>query len=106
MHSIVEQVQEAGIVYDTEHRKFLQKCWDLQERFSAWSEDDFECEVVNGRVYNIDSGVLEPDSDPKVIQAADAKKLQNYGRPYSDNEQVKGTYYKHAKKSIEVDDFC
>jgi len=103
---IIHKVSENGVVYDSVHREFLHKCWGLQERFSAWAESDFECQVVNEKVYNMADGRMEPGSDPKGIQAEDTKKLQNYGRPYTEEGKTTGTYYKYAKKATEVEEFC
>lgn len=106
IQAIIDKARDHGVAYDAEHREFLQKCWDLQDRFSAWEESDFECQVVNGRVYNMVDGRMEPHSDPKAIQAADTKKLQNYGRPYTETGQTTGTYYKYAKGIVDVEDFA
>jgi len=105
IEDIMQKAQENGVVYDSVLRKFEDKCWSLQERFSAWGEKDFECQIVNGRVYNMTEKRMELDSDPKNIQAEDAKKLQNYGRPYDDTGKPTGTYYKYAKMVDEVVDF-
>merc|ERR1740129_1627968 len=56
---IMRKLEEHGVVYDSVHRKFSLKCWNLQQRFQAWSEDDFECQVINNRVYNMVSGNME-----------------------------------------------
>merc|ERR1712087_870911 len=96
IEDIMNKAHDHGVVYDSKHREFLQKCWSLQDRFGAWEENDFECQVVNGKVYNIADGRMEPESDPKDIQAKDTKKLQNYGRPYTETGQTTGTYYKYA----------
>lgn len=106
VQDIMQKVSQHGVVYDSVHREFLNKCWGLQERFSAWAESDFECQIVNEKVYNMADGRMEPDSDLKAIQAADTKRLQNYGRPYTASGQTTGTYYKYAKCATDVADFC
>mmetsp|Transcript_12460 Transcript_12460/g.33009 ORF Transcript_12460/g.33009 Transcript_12460/m.33009 type:complete len:399 (-) Transcript_12460:105-1301(-) len=105
IEDIMQNIQKHGVVYDSVHREFLNKCWRLQERFAPWAENEFECQIINGRVYNMDEKRMEPDSDPKAIQADDSKKLQNYGRPYDDSGKPTGTYYKYAKKPDQVVDF-
>merc|ERR1712032_110073 len=105
IQDIMQKVQQNGVVYDTVHREFLLKCWGLQERFAPWAESDFEYQIINGNVYNMASGRMEPESDAKAIQAEDAKKLQNYGRPYDAGGKTTGSYYKYAKKISEVADF-
>merc|ERR1712083_255570 len=105
IHDIMQKVQQNGVVYDTVHREFLLKCWGLQERFAPWAESDFQYKIINGNVYSMAGGRMEPESDAKAIQAEDAKKLQNYGRPYDANGKATGSYYKHAKAISEVADF-
>jgi len=105
IEDIMRKIQEHGVVYDSVHREFMNKCWRLQDRFSPWAEKDFRCQIVNGRAYNMDEHRMDPDADAKVMQTEDAKKLQNYGRPYDDAGKPTGTYYKYAKKPGEVVDF-
>ncbi|CAK0900562.1 unnamed protein product [Prorocentrum cordatum] len=105
IEDIMQKLQEHGVVYDSVHREFLNKCWRLQERFAPWAEKDFGCQIINGSVFNMAENRMELDSDPQSIQAEDAKKLQNYGRPYDDAGKPTGTYYKYAKEPGDVADF-
>merc|ERR1712194_716749 len=102
IEDIMQTIKEHGVDYDSVHREFVNRCWMLQDRFSPWKENDFRCQVADGRAYSMDEKRTELDSDAKVLQAEDAKKLQNYGRPSDDSGKPTGTYYKYAKKPGEV----
>jgi len=103
LSSIMNIVSAAGVHYDTFHRDLMEKNRWMQEHFSSWSEDDFECCVVNDHVF--DNRQLVSGADPKDIQAADKKALENYGRPHVDGKPTGLTYYSHAKKPDEVKAF-
>jgi len=103
--SIIQKVKEAGVNYDEVHTEMLAKCQRAQDRFATWNEADFECQVINGKVFDSEPLKLRSDLDAKSLQAADTKLLQNYGRPYDDNGKPTGSYYGFAKKPGEVVDF-
>mmetsp|Transcript_43217 Transcript_43217/g.128037 ORF Transcript_43217/g.128037 Transcript_43217/m.128037 type:complete len:380 (+) Transcript_43217:49-1188(+) len=103
--SVIDLVAAAGVHYENLHRELTEKNRWTQEHFGSWSEDDFECCVVNDHVFDNASHQLVTSSDPKDIQVADKKALENYGRPHVDGRPTGLTYYSHAKKPEEVEAF-
>jgi hypothetical protein len=105
IETIVEHMNGLGVNYNEHQIALLRKCRGVQETMSRWEESDFSYYVINGKVYSTEGMVSQPESDPKTIQAADTKELQNYGRPYDETGKPTGTYYQYAKAPGEVSTF-
>jgi len=103
--SIIQKVKDAGVDYNAVHSEMLAKYDQAQRRLATWNEADFECQVINGNVFDSKTETRKSNLDAKSLQAADTKILQNYGRPYDENGKPTGSYYRNAKRPGEVVNF-
>lgn len=105
IQEIIQKMNGLGVNYDEFQIRLLRRARRLQERFKPWKEEDFECVVVNGKVFSL-QGFREEALDAKVLHAEDTKALQNYGRPYDkESQKPTGQYYRYAKEPSEVKSF-
>jgi len=93
---IIKYFDERHINYNKYHDEELQRWQKLQERCSAYHQNDFTRLVIEDTVFNMK--LQTTGEDPKVLQKSDKKALQNYGRPYKSHQAPAGSYYSHAKE--------
>lgn len=105
LSEILEKVASHGVNYDEYQIGMVRQCFNMQKKYAPWSESDFSAQVVNGKVLNMDTMQFELDQDPKAIQAADTKLIQNYGRPYDAAGKPTGSFYQFAKQPEDVEMF-
>jgi hypothetical protein len=106
IEEIITKLDHLGINYDSYHASLIRKCRMLQERFACWSEDDFAYHSTDGRIVVPATECAQAECvDPQVVSARDTRLLQNYGRPYGNDEKPTGVYYRYPKQPGEVKDF-
>mmetsp|Transcript_162144 Transcript_162144/g.393875 ORF Transcript_162144/g.393875 Transcript_162144/m.393875 type:complete len:442 (+) Transcript_162144:3-1328(+) len=96
---IIDFYDKKGVNYQAMWEAFYEESLQATMDLQNWRVDDFryvvddskvhEISVVDGRV---ELGAEVPELNAKAIQEQDKAALQNYGRPYSDDDRVTGTY--------------
>jgi hypothetical protein len=100
---LVGKISAAGVHYEEVRQDMLRGLQESQARLSAWKEDEFEMQVINGKAFTADGG-LRQGVDVQALKKEDLSLMQNYGRPFKDGKPS-GTYYKYAKQPHEVESF-
>ena len=100
--SIIDIVKtQHGVDYDAMHQQCYARYGASHARLSNWDPNDFDAVVVNGTevVRNASGENKEQELlTVKGVGAHDKNVLQNYGRPYNEeNGRPTGTFYKYAK---------
>jgi hypothetical protein len=94
--------------YHQFHADGYQRYFASHKKLANWAASAFEGVVMDksfvpfaNEAGDLDYNKKEDVENPDAQAAADKMVLQNYGRAYTDAGKPSGTYYKHAKASLD-----
>lgn len=100
-----------GIDYDAIHKECYDRYGESHRRLANWAPEDFECIAVQDKLHPLLFDEEKKDGvatfneegehlkeEAKQVTANDKVVLQNYGRPYNQENKPTGSYYSLAKQ--------
>lgn len=106
IEDIISRAASQGVDYDMEHSAHIKKFQALQARYAAWKEEDFECHVAGGQVFDVETSSIDIGAEKDRIQRLDKTLMQSYGYPLDEKKRVTGSYYAYPKEPHDIADFA